>query len=107
MTPKWIQTSISPEGYIIAIDDTGRMFCSRAKGGWDQFEPPPPLPEPTTDWMELVGRAVRNARPKPGWKRIRWACVTDALGVDPTLSLELCREFGVDPQEEMETPEEE
>lgn len=182
MTPKWVSVALDAEGNRTAIDDTGRMFYEGAKGVWRQLEPPPPLPEPSTqppadsagrdralmksaimlakplpgcksprwdivgnvfgllqedaevlcrefgfdpdvtisvppnrfsppepstDWRSLVEGAVRNARPLPGWTRIRWACVEDAFRVDSDRARALCREFGVDPYDRLETPKEE
>lgn len=47
---------------------------------------------------KLVERAVRNARPRKG--RIpRWAAVADAFGLGSTYSIQLCRRFGIDPDQ--------
>jgi len=54
---------------------------------------------------DLVERAVRNAhigRPK----KVRWGHVADAFVLGSTFSWQLCKRFGLDPEEEVgEQPE--
>lgn len=108
MTPKWVSVTTDNHGHLIVIDDAGRMFCRGPGRTWDQYEPPPPLPEPSTDWRRLVERAVRNARPNPGHDAVRWGCVKSIFGVGSTRAQDLCREFGLDPDDVLRTmPEEE
>lgn len=53
---------------------------------------------------DLVGRAVRNAKPtKPG-KHPRWHAVGDAFALGSTFATQLCQQFGVDPDEQLEGP---
>jgi hypothetical protein len=53
-----------------------------------------PLP---LDPHELVGRAVRNAKPAKDGDTFRWGCVMDVFGTGSTVSKELCTAFGLDP----------
>jgi hypothetical protein len=46
---------------------------------------------------ELLGRAVRGARARV--KSQRWAAVADLFALGSTYSAQLCRRFGVDPDE--------
>lgn len=54
---------------------------------------------------QLVERAVRNAtittKQVRGAKRPRWAAVMDAFGLGSTYAAQLCRRFGLDPNEEI------
>lgn len=51
---------------------------------------------------ELLGRAVRNARDKRSRGRVaRWAIISDLFALGSTYSSQLCRRFGVDPDEEV------
>lgn len=52
-------------------------------------------------YRKLLWAVVRNARsyyPK-GTKHARWIAVKDTCGCGSTSAMELCREFGVDPDE--------
>ena len=56
---------------------------------------------------QLVLRALRNARPiRPG-KVPRWAAVSDSFGLGSTYSIELCRNFDLNPHEQIDTSLEE
>jgi len=52
---------------------------------------------------DLLGRAVRGAKPRLGGKarqgRPRWTCVMDLFGLGSTYARQLCRKYGVDPDE--------
>jgi len=51
---------------------------------------------------ELLGRAVRNcahATKRPGAGRPRWSVVSDHFALGSTFSAQLCRRFGLDPEE--------
>lgn len=53
---------------------------------------------------ELIGRAVRNARSRrhnKGVKHPRWVAVKDLLELGAGFSMELCRHYGLDPDEEV------
>jgi hypothetical protein len=52
----------------------------------------------------LLGRAVVSARKRSarkGEKHPRWAAVMDAFQLGSTYAGELCRRFGLDPNEEV------
>lgn len=50
---------------------------------------------------ELMERAVRNARArKSGWHP-RWVAVMDNFHLGSTYAQQLCRRFGLDPDEEV------
>jgi hypothetical protein len=54
---------------------------------------------------DLVERAVRNARVRRiGSREPRWAAVSDAFAMGSTYSAELCRRFGLDPNEMIDGP---
>lgn len=49
---------------------------------------------------ELLGRAVRNVRPRRRSGRSpRWHAVSEVFTLGSTYSAQLCRRFGVDPDE--------
>lgn len=48
---------------------------------------------------DLLGRAVRGCRARSSGKSPRWVCVSDTFGLGSTYSQQLCRRFGVDPDE--------
>jgi hypothetical protein len=51
---------------------------------------------------ELVLRALRNVRPRRAWQKLpRWAAVSDSFGLGSTYSIELCRNFDLDPDEKI------
>lgn len=50
---------------------------------------------------ELLGRAVRAARGRTGRINPRWVGVADSFGLGSTYSRQLCRRFGVDPDEKV------
>jgi hypothetical protein len=53
---------------------------------------------------ELIGRAVKNARSRShnkGVKHPRWVAVKDLLQLGAGFSMELCRHYGLDPDEEV------
>jgi hypothetical protein len=53
---------------------------------------------------ELVARAVRNARARDkrkGQKHPRWLAVMDAFALGSTYAAQLCRRFGLDPDEKV------
>lgn len=52
------------------------------------------------EWRELVERAARNARPKVR-KRYRWAVLMDVFACGSTVAWNICKEFGLDPDEEI------
>lgn len=55
---------------------------------------------------ELVRRAVRSARSRnyrKGVKHPRWVAVMDLFGLGSTFSHELCRRYGLDPNEEVKS----
>lgn len=49
----------------------------------------------------LLGRVVRNARAQRGRKQPRWVAVMDLIGLGSAYSQQLCRRFGMDPDEEV------
>lgn len=106
MTPKWVSVAVDPEGSIVGVDNHGRMLRALF-GGWETLPEPPPPPEPSTDWKALVEGAVRNARPDPYEVRSRWSCVAQVfrfrVGADDARAKALCREFGLNPDEVLET----
>ena len=54
----------------------------------------------TFDERDLVGRVVRNLRPRRGERNVmRWVLVRDTFAVGSTVAHELCREFNLDPDE--------
>jgi hypothetical protein len=53
---------------------------------------------------KLVERAVRSARDRScrkGEKHPRWVAVMDAFALGSTFAHELCRRFGLDPDEQV------
>lgn len=51
---------------------------------------------------ELLSRAVQNARPRKGrGYQPRWVGVSDAFVLGSTYSHQLCRRFGLDPDEKV------
>ena len=48
---------------------------------------------------ELLGRAVRGCRARLTGKSLRWVGVSDTFALGSTYSRQLCRRFGVDPDE--------
>lgn len=48
---------------------------------------------------ELLGRAVRNCRARQSGKSPRWVGVSDTFTLGSTYSMQLCRRYGVDPDE--------
>lgn len=52
------------------------------------------------DLVDLVERAVRNAG-RTGPRRQRWVAVRDAFAVGLTRAVDLCRLFGLDPDEQV------
>ena len=55
------------------------------------------------DDFELVDRALRNLRPRPG-EYPRWASVTQGFGLGSTAAKELCVKHGLDPEEMLRSP---
>lgn len=54
---------------------------------------------------ELLRRAITNARPPRGACQVqRWVCVKNVFGVGSTTATILCREAGLDPDEELSSP---
>lgn len=49
--------------------------------------------------MEMIRRAVTNAKPRKGYPCARWVAVCETLAYGSTTSRELCRHFGLDPDE--------
>ena len=47
---------------------------------------------------ELLRRAVSGARRGRGWSP-RWSCVMEAFCLGSTYAAQLCRRFGLDPDE--------
>ena len=53
---------------------------------------------------DLLARAVASARSRrhnKGHKHPRWVAVMDAFSLGSTYAAELCRRFGIDPEEEV------
>ena len=53
---------------------------------------------------ELIGRAIKNARSRrynKGAKHPRWVAVKDLLQLGTGFSMEICRYYGLDPDEEV------
>lgn len=51
---------------------------------------------------ELLGRAVRECRPRRRYGKLpRWAAVSDQFVLGSTYAHQLCRRFGVDPDEKV------
>jgi hypothetical protein len=49
---------------------------------------------------KLLERAVKGARPRKG-RVPRWAAVGDAFALGSTYSIQLCRRFGLDPDQQI------
>lgn len=49
---------------------------------------------------ELVRRAVRNAKPRQAGRAPRWVAVMDTFGLGSTYATQLCRKYGLDPDEQ-------
>lgn len=47
----------------------------------------------------LISRAIRNVRPRVGYRRPRWELVSIAFTLGSTYARELCETFGFDPDE--------
>jgi hypothetical protein len=60
------------------------------------------LPETVNDIPDakLISRAVRGARPRNG-RVPRWSAVGEVFALGSTFSIQLCRRFGVDPDEQI------
>lgn len=60
------------------------------------------LPKTVTDIPDekLIARVVRSARPRKG-RVPRWAAVGEIFALGSTFSIQLCRRFGVDPDEQI------
>jgi hypothetical protein len=52
----------------------------------------------------MVERAVRNARPHKCGSSPRWVAVVDTFALGSTFAYELCRNHGLDPDEEVSGP---
>jgi hypothetical protein len=54
----------------------------------------------------LIERAVRAARPRSVGRgsEPRWSAVAEAFGLGSTYSIELCKKFGLDPEERLASP---
>jgi hypothetical protein len=50
---------------------------------------------------ELLGRVVRNARSRTRRKQPRWVIVMELTALGSAYSHQLCRRFGMDPDEEV------
>lgn len=50
-------------------------------------------------WKALAERTVRNATPRRDRKAPRWVAVSDATAHGSGYSRDLCRYFGLDPDE--------
>lgn len=50
---------------------------------------------------DLLRRAVRGAKNMHRGRIVRWAVISELFGLGSTYSMELCRRFGVDPDEQM------
>jgi hypothetical protein len=48
---------------------------------------------------DLLTRAVRNCRARQSGKAPRWVAVSDTFVLGSTYSRQLCRRFGLDPDE--------
>lgn len=49
---------------------------------------------------DLLCRAVRSSKPRRGSRKaVRWSVVADRFGLGSTYAAQLCRRFGVDPNE--------
>ena len=48
---------------------------------------------------ELLSRAVRNCRGRTAGKHPRWTAVSDTFVLGSTYSAQLCRRYGLDPEE--------
>lgn len=53
------------------------------------------------DERDLIRRAMLNLRGRSRTKTARWVLVTKTFGVGSTVARALCREFGMDPDEEL------
>lgn len=53
------------------------------------------------DERDLLGRAMRNMRAPTRIPQVRWALVMKTFGVGSTVAQALCREFGLDPDDEV------
>lgn len=49
---------------------------------------------------DLLERAVRNAKPRKG-RVPKWSAVSDTFGLGSTYSIQLCRRFDVDPDQQV------
>ena len=54
----------------------------------------------TFDERDLIGRVMRNLRPRRGERNVlRWALVRDVFAVGRTVACALCDEFGLNPDD--------
>ena len=52
----------------------------------------------TFDERDLIGRVMRNLRPRRGERNVmRWVLVRDVFAVGSTVARALCAEFDMDP----------
>jgi len=49
----------------------------------------------------MVGRAIRNAKPRECGEAPRWVAVMDTFGFGSTYAIELCHLYGLDPEEKV------
>lgn len=54
----------------------------------------------------LVERAVRCAEPPEATAMLRWAVIKRTFGVGSTVAKDLCRRFGLNPDEVIHSPTE-
>lgn len=50
---------------------------------------------------ELVARAVRNARPHGPGEFCRWVVMMETFGLGATYSVDLCRQYGLNPEDKL------
>jgi hypothetical protein len=50
---------------------------------------------------KLLERAVRGARPNRPGRHPRWVAVVDTFALGSTYATQLCRRFGLDPDEQV------
>jgi len=53
---------------------------------------------------KLLSQVVRNVRAQRGRKQLRWVAIMDLTALGSTYARQLCRRFGMDPDEEVKRP---
>jgi hypothetical protein len=94
--------------FRLEADGVGSNYCSgcKAKIDWALVPKPDQITASVDDIPDekLLERAVRGARSslcRKGEKHRRWVAVMETFGLGSTYSHQLCRRFGLDPDDEV------